>query len=80
MGRLTPNSTGQAGQARSGIQNVLNLLDSRFRGNDKKGRNLTFYDAIIFSHIEKVIADKIVLIEMAATEKSVSPPNSFAIT
>jgi hypothetical protein len=41
---------------------------------------MPFYEFIMFSHIKKVIADKIVLIEMAATEKSVSPPNSFAIT
>jgi hypothetical protein len=35
--------------AEAGVQNSLNLLDSRFRGNDKKGEIATFYETIISS-------------------------------
>ena len=30
--------------AEAGVQNYLNLLDSRFRGNDKIGGITTFYE------------------------------------
>jgi hypothetical protein len=30
--------------AEAGVQNSLNLLDSRFRGNDKNGEIATFYE------------------------------------
>ena len=33
--------------AEAGVQNSLNLLDSRFRGNDKNGEITTFYETII---------------------------------
>jgi len=39
--------------ADAGVQNSLNLLDSRFRGNDEKGGVATFYETIILGHIEK---------------------------
>ena len=29
-----------------GVQNFLNFLDSRFHGNDRKGRFRTFYETI----------------------------------
>ena len=32
--------------AKTGIQNYLKTLDSRFRGNDAKGRFKTFYETI----------------------------------
>ena len=32
--------------AEAGVQNSLNLLDSRFRGNDKNGEVTTFYETI----------------------------------
>jgi len=32
--------------AKAGVQNFLNFLDSRFHGNDRKGRFRTFYEAI----------------------------------
>ena len=32
--------------AEAGVQNSLNLLDSRFRGNDKNGEITTFYETI----------------------------------
>ena len=32
--------------AKAGIQNYLKTLDSRFRGNDAKGRFKTFYETI----------------------------------
>ena len=32
--------------AKAGIQNYLNTLDSRLRGNDAKGRFKTFYESI----------------------------------
>jgi len=32
--------------AKAGVQNNLKLLDSRFRGNDKNGSKLTFYESI----------------------------------
>ncbi len=32
--------------AEAGVQNSLNLLDSRFRGNDKNGEIATFYEFI----------------------------------
>jgi hypothetical protein len=32
--------------AEAGVQNYLNLLDSRFRGNDKIGEITTFYETI----------------------------------
>ena len=32
--------------AEAGVQNSLNLLDSRFRGNDKNGEVATFYETI----------------------------------
>jgi hypothetical protein len=34
--------------AEAGVQNSLNLLDSRFRGNDKNGEVATFYETIIY--------------------------------
>jgi hypothetical protein len=33
--------------AEAGVQNSLNLLDSRFRGNDKNGEVGTFYEILI---------------------------------
>ena len=33
--------------AEAGVQNSLNLLDSRFRGNDKNGEIATFYETIM---------------------------------
>jgi len=35
--------------AKAGVYNRLNLLDSRFRGNDKKDRKLTFYETVIIN-------------------------------
>jgi len=32
--------------AKAGVQNCLNSLDSRFRGNDENGTKKTFYEAI----------------------------------
>ena len=32
--------------AEAGVQRYFNLLDSRFRGNDKNGEIATFYEAI----------------------------------
>jgi hypothetical protein len=32
--------------AKAGIQNYLKTLDSRLRGNDAKGRFMTFYETI----------------------------------
>jgi len=32
--------------AEAGVQSSLNLLDSRFRGNDKNGEVTTFYETI----------------------------------
>jgi len=34
--------------AEAGVQNYLNSLNSRFRGNDKNGEIGTFYETIIF--------------------------------
>jgi hypothetical protein len=34
--------------AKAGIQNHLNILDSRLRGNDAKGGFKTFYETINF--------------------------------
>jgi len=36
----------------SGIHNLLNSVDSRFRGNDKKRRFLAFYQHIIISFLK----------------------------
>jgi len=33
--------------AEAGVQNYLNLLDSRFRENDKNGEIKTFYETIL---------------------------------
>jgi hypothetical protein len=33
--------------AEAGVQKSLNLLDSRFRGNDKKGEIETFYETVM---------------------------------
>ena len=35
----------------------MNFLDSRFHGNDRKGRFLTFYERIKLDQIEKHIAE-----------------------
>jgi hypothetical protein len=35
--------------AEAGVQNSLNLLDSRFRGNGKNGEIATFYETINFA-------------------------------
>jgi hypothetical protein len=32
--------------AKAGVQKFLNFLDSRFHGNDRKGRFRTFYERI----------------------------------
>ena len=40
---VMPDPVSGTGQARSGIQNVLNLLDSGFRRNDGKENFSTFY-------------------------------------
>ena len=34
--------------AKAGFHNILEYLDSRFRGNDKNGAKRTFYERIIF--------------------------------
>jgi hypothetical protein len=34
--------------AQAGIQNLLKILDSRFHGNDKSTRILTFYESVMF--------------------------------
>jgi hypothetical protein len=39
--------------AKAGVQNLLNLLDSRFHGNDRKGRSPTFYEAVKFDEFVK---------------------------
>ena len=39
--------------AEAGVQNYLNSLDSRFRGNDEKGTKRTFYEAITFDDLVK---------------------------
>jgi len=41
-----PDPVPGTGQARSGIRNILKLLDSGFRRNDKKWCFLTFYEFI----------------------------------
>jgi hypothetical protein len=41
-----PDPVSGTGQARSGIQNVLNLLDSGFRRNDGKEIFSIFYESI----------------------------------
>ena len=41
---VMPDPVSGTGQARSGIQNILKLLDSGFRRNDRKWCFLTFYD------------------------------------
>jgi hypothetical protein len=41
-----PDPVSGTGKARSGIQNVLNLLDSGFRRNDGKENFSTFYESI----------------------------------
>ena len=43
-----PDPVSGTGQARSGIQNMLKLLDSGFLWNDKKRHFLTFYRSINF--------------------------------
>jgi hypothetical protein len=45
-----PDPVSGTGQARSGIQNVLNLLDSGFRRNDGKENFSTFYVTINLEH------------------------------
>ena len=45
-----PDPVSGTGQARSGIQNILKLLDSGFRRNDKKWCFLTFYKYINFKN------------------------------
>jgi len=43
--------------AEAGVQNSLNLLDSRFRGNDKNVEIVTFYETITYnlSYIRKLL-------------------------
>jgi len=41
-----PDPVSGTGQARSGIQNVLKLLDSGFRRNDGKENLSTFYEIV----------------------------------
>jgi hypothetical protein len=43
---VMPDPVSGTGQARSDIQNVLNLLDSGFRRNDGKENLSTFYESI----------------------------------
>ncbi|MEA3416495.1 MAG: hypothetical protein U9R02_10135 [Thermodesulfobacteriota bacterium] len=43
---VMPDPVSGTGQARSGIQNILRLLDSGFRLNDEKWCFLTFYETI----------------------------------
>ena len=50
-----PDPVSGTGQARSGIQNALNLLDSGFRRNDGKENFSTFYEFIKFGAIVKSI-------------------------
>ncbi len=38
----------------SGIQNILNLLDSGFRRNDRKTEKATFYETINFQMFKTV--------------------------
>jgi len=52
---VMPDPVSGTGQARSGIQNVLNLLDSGFRRNDGKGNFLTFYESIHIGFMEASI-------------------------
>ncbi len=40
--------------AQAGVYKCLIRLDSRLRGNDKKGRNSTFYEAVIIRIIEQI--------------------------
>ena len=35
--------------AKAGVHNILEYLDSRFRGNDKNGAKRTFYERIIIA-------------------------------
>jgi hypothetical protein len=46
---VMPDPVSGTGKARSGIQNVLNLLDSGFRRNDGKENFSTFYESIILN-------------------------------
>jgi hypothetical protein len=39
--------------AEAGVQNYLNLLDSRFRGNDKIGEITTFYETLRYRFYKK---------------------------
>ena len=39
---------------KAGVQNYLNSLDSRFHGNDDKGRNRTFYGTINYDEFVKI--------------------------
>ena len=43
--------------AKAGVQDFLNFLDSRFHGNDRKERFLTFYESVNFglSNLERSI-------------------------
>ena len=60
--RHAPASAG-AGSAKAGIQNYLKILDSRFRGNDAKGRIKTFYETInIYSWIVNEIAARFYMV------------------
>ncbi|MEA3417652.1 MAG: hypothetical protein U9R02_16165 [Thermodesulfobacteriota bacterium] len=49
-----PDPVSGTGQARSGIQNILKLLDSGFRRNDKKWCFPTFYEFISISKLKKL--------------------------
>ena len=55
LGIVMPDPVSGTGQARSGIQNALNLLDSGFRRNDGKENFSTFYEFIKFGAIVKSI-------------------------
>jgi hypothetical protein len=39
--------------AKAGVQNMLNMLDSGFRRNDKSIRNPTFYEAVNYDRLVK---------------------------
>ena len=44
-GKKSPQSS-VVTPAKAGVQKFLNFLDSRFHGNDGKGRSLTSYESI----------------------------------
>jgi len=51
---VMPGPISGTGQARSGIQNVLNLLDSGFRRNDGKENLSTFYEFITINNFRNL--------------------------